>query len=190
MEITDTDFIEVQKQLDQLPLGLTKFEFENFFLESHPTPARQLTAVMLEIENVYAQITRLKKDLSQGVAHYTNVPHKPIEYHRQLAILTQKYTLLTTWYNKINSQMRTAILKEYESQEEDYWANYLGRQAALELLSLGRVSKETMDKMSSLPVNAFEDTVRICTRYASLIKNTTQIVEDSMSSDVTGLPTS
>lgn len=174
---------EITDALDGLPLGFSSYEFENFYLESYPTSARQLVAVMQEIERLHAEQLKLKTKLDE-----TTCEGDRMLLSRQLKTIKVKYDQLVFWYNEIDPDLRTAIMNSLDVQEPDYWANYLGRQAAIELLTLGRTSREVMDKMAQLPVEAFEESVRICVRYANLIKETTASVEQSMGVSVSGVP--
>lgn len=154
---------EITTELDKLPTSRTQYEFENFHVESYPTQARQLIAVMKEIE-------RLRLELFQ---------HSDSQ-HRSYTELKTELNQALEWYNAIPADTRRVILDNFENQEGQYWAKYLGREAAIEMITIGRTSKETMDKMASLPVSDFEEAVKICVRYASLIKDTTSSVETSL----------
>jgi hypothetical protein len=65
----------------------------------------------------------------------------------------------------------------WEHVEKDYWINLLGKQAAIELLTLGRTSLETMNKMVRLPEDGYVKATQICVRLANTIKTTTQDAE-------------
>jgi hypothetical protein len=172
------DITEIIKILNSIPTGRSDYEFEHFFLEAYPTPARQIVAVMKEIEQLRAQIDKLEG--SYDDSH--------IDTRRTITELNQKYQQAVAWYSDIDPDMRNAIISEYSDQESEYWSNYLGRQAALELMTIGRTTKDTMDKMTCLPVDAFEDAARICIRYAALIKNTTAEVEETLGVNTNGVP--
>ena len=88
----------------------------------------------------------------------------------------------------ISANERDALIKNYEDQEPSYWATKLGKQAALEVLSLSRTSTNTMEMMSNLPMDEFEESVRVCTKYTTLITQSIESVERSMSSITAGLP--
>lgn len=170
---------EISKMLDELPLGNTEYEFENFHLESVPTTSRQLVSIMLEIEELYSEKLRLENELHGKNSRQSTKNWETIRIHRSLKIVEQKLAQRYDWYQRLEPTMRKSALAEYERQEHDYWANYLGRQAALEILTIGRTSKDTMEKMASLPVESFEDAVSICVRFANLVKDTTAVVESS-----------
>lgn len=174
---------EISSALDSLQLGRSPYEFDNFFLEAYPTSARQLVAVMQEIETLHAEQLMIKEKLDACES-----AGERMILERKQKVARNKYSQLVSWYDEIDPDMRTAILDSFDLQEPEYWANHLGRQAALELLSTGRTSKPTMDQMSCLPVDAFEEAVRICVRYANLIRETTATVEQSMGASVSGVP--
>lgn len=170
---------EISEILDDLPLGNTEYEFENFCLETIPTTSRQLVSVMMEIEDLYAEKQRLEGEISAKTPKQSIKEWDRIKINRQLKIVEQKLDQRYSWYQKMEPVVRKATLADYERQEHDYWANYLGRQAALEILTTGRTSKPTMEKMASLPIESFEDAVSICVRFANLVKDTTAVVESS-----------
>lgn len=179
---------EISKILDGLPLGGTNYEFENFSLETIPTTARQLVSVLKDIEDLHIEKLKLEHSLSnKNFISAAEEWEKP-RIKRSIAIIEHKLEQRYKWYQQIDPAIRDAILGEYEQQEHDYWANYLGKQAAIEILTIGRTSKETMEKMASLPVEAFEDAVSICVRFATLVKETTATVESNTSYTPPGLP--
>jgi len=167
---------EISKHLDQINTGQSDFEFENFFIETFPTRARQLVAVMLEIEDLHSQITAAELSGNTQITV------------RKLTQLKQKLNRLYNWYESIPAKERTEILKNYENEESAYWTNVLGRQAAIEVLTDQKTSAETMNNMSNLPVDEFEEAVRICSKYTALIQDTTESVENSLANNITGIP--
>lgn len=173
--------------LDTISVDQSEYEFENFFLDTFPTSSRQLIAVMLEIENLYSQQLTI-----QATIEVCEEPGEIIRLSRSMQKVRKKYDQLVAWFQSIDPSEVLRIANEFDSQESDYWANHLGRAAAIELLTLGKTSKDTMDKMASLPVDAFEASVKICVRYADLIKQTTEGAEKSLGliqgQDPQGLP--
>lgn len=145
------------KLLNTVSTNQSNYEFTHFFLEKYPTPARQLVAVIEQVEN-------LKKQL-------------PINSDKKITI-QREIDMLTTWLNSVDNKQE--ILDNYENEESEYWAHVLGREAAIEIISIGKTSKETMTKMSLLPVEDFEESVRVCVRFATLIRETTNRVEKEL----------
>lgn len=68
----------------------------------------------------------------------------------------------------------------WEQVEREYWVNTLGKQAAIELITLGRTSQETMSKMVRLPEDLYIKVTQICVRLANTIKETTVRAEQEI----------
>jgi hypothetical protein len=175
---------EVSKLLNSIPTTQSGYEIENFFVDSYPTPARQLVATLCRIESLHAE----QLDIKAKLADPTTTPGQSLLLTRAMNDNKLVLERMSAWYETSTLKDKKKILENYDNEEKEYWSEYLGRQAALELLALGRTTKETLDKMSMLPVNEFEDCVRICVRYSNLIKDTTDSVESSMSVITAGLP--
>jgi hypothetical protein len=176
------DISEISKALNGLQFKQSDFEFENFFIEATQTHSRQLVAVMVEIERLHAEqmilSEKIKSTDSKGTAVLLN---------RELNNVKNQYDRLVEWYDNLSPADRKSMIANFENEEPAYWANYLGRQAALEILTVGRTVKQTMDMMSNLPVDEFEEAVRICARFANLIKDTTTEVESGMGININGV---
>lgn len=175
---------EISSLLDSIKVRQTNFEFEFFNIETSPTSARQLVSAMSEIEELTARSMMMKDQITA-----TTNPGQLIMLKRELRTTEQKLAQMTAWYEGIDPNMREEILGCFELEEPEYWANRIGRQAAIELLTIGKTTPETMDKMSALPEETFENAVRICVRYASMIKEVTAKVETSLGVEVTNVPT-
>lgn len=184
------DINEITSLLDNLPIGRSSYEFQNFFLESHLTPARQMVEVMKEMEFLHARINELERIINpmERFGMENAGEHDNVHVRRELQISRQKYQQLEEWYNSISADDRATLLSRYEQEEPTYWTNHLGRRAAIELLTTGRSSDETLDMMSLMPQEDFEQTVRICTRYARLIQDITTVAESSITNRTSGMP--
>jgi len=178
------NILEISQALNNIYISQSNYEFENFFLETYPTKSRQLVAVMVEIEKLYSQHFSLTESLNSGLvdsAHTTML-------QREIHSIKQKLDRLHNWYQAVPADERSAILANYEAEEPIYWANVLGRAAALEVLSTQHASKDTMDAISNLPLDDFEEAIRICNKYSLLLRNTVEDVENNMVTTVTGVP--
>jgi len=175
---------EITEALDNFAtVEQSNFEFENFFLDNYPTKARQLIAVMLDMEKTHAELLDLKNELA-----IADKPGVKILLHRAVDSTDKKLSRLYEWYSAIPSQDRTSILENFENEEPEYWSHVLGRKTALEILSNQRTSNATMDAMTKLPVDDFEEAVRVCIKYTALIRHTSESVENSMEMSVLGNP--
>jgi hypothetical protein len=77
------------------------------------------------------------------------------------------------------SKVETA-LKNWQSVEQEYWVNYLGKIAAIEILTFGKPSLETMDKMVKLPEDAYVVATQVCVRLANAIREATVKAEEAV----------
>lgn len=167
---------QIRKNLENISTGHSKFEFEAFVLEAYPTPARQLVAVMKRIEEIYSTIE------SMSTLSTLENDHN----YRTLTELQNELKILSDWYNERPN--KEEILKRFDAEEPEYWAYVLGRMAAIEVLSLGKTSKETMNKMSHLPEKQYETAVQTCVRYTTLISSITENVEQLMLGSLNNVP--
>ena len=70
-----------------------------------------------------------------------------------------------------------SALTNWEFVEKEYWANTLGKQAAIEILTLGKPSFETMNKMVKLPEELYIKSTQTCVRLANAIQSATERAE-------------
>jgi len=76
-------------------------------------------------------------------------------------------------------QLESAITN-WEFVEKEYWSNFLGKQAAVEILTLGKPSFETMNKMVKLPEDLYIKSTQTCVRLANAIKSATERAEEEL----------
>jgi hypothetical protein len=182
------DIKRVSEILDSISIEKSNFEFENFYLESSLTPARQVVTALQDFENLTAKQLELEAKLSTEKVFSAPSPWEKMLLSRQLKIVEKQLEKIAKWLNSIDTNTLDSLSAAYEIEEDLYWTNYLGRQSAIEIMTIGRVSKETMHQMALLPVDTFKECVNICIRYANLIKDTTGEVEASMGIRVDEVP--
>ena len=74
----------------------------------------------------------------------------------------------------------TNAVTDWQSTEQDYWVNFLGKQAAIELLTFGRPTVDTMSKMVKLPEELYIKATQICVKLANAIKSATASAEEAI----------
>ena len=77
-----------------------------------------------------------------------------------------------------NEEQLTAAVSNWQLVEKDYWTEHLGKIAAIEILTYGKVSYETMLKMAQLPEELYIKSTQICVKLANTIKTATQDAEE------------
>jgi hypothetical protein len=91
-------------------------------------------------------------------------------------LLSEK-EILTKFLDSQDPTALTNSIEHWEDAEKDYWVNSLGKQAAIEILTAGKPSVETMTKMVKLPEELYIKSTQICVRLANAIKAATTAAE-------------
>jgi hypothetical protein len=91
-------------------------------------------------------------------------------------LLAEKEKLQAFLEGEDQKQLESAITN-WEFVEKEYWSNFLGKQAAVEILTLGKPSYETMNKMVKLPEDLYIKSTQTCVRLANAIKSATERAE-------------
>lgn len=71
-------------------------------------------------------------------------------------------------------------VENWEQVEADYWADTLGKIAAIEILTYGKTSYDTMLKMVKLPEDLYIKATQVCVKLANKIKDTTMAAEQQI----------
>jgi hypothetical protein len=119
-------------------------------------------------------------------------PH-PLAQYRQI---THDLSLAKRWFrgNKKNVKVLTKVLAEWNQRntlseltnadsERMYWIDRLAKRSAVELLSTGKVSADTMFKMACMTTEDFSECVKRATILADRLNKTTQGAEQSVNLD-------
>lgn len=94
-------------------------------------------------------------------------------------LLDEKQQLETLLSNEDQSKIEVS-LKNWQQVEQEYWVNHLGKIAAIEVLTIGKPSLETMNKLVKLPEDAYITATQICVRLANAIKGATVRAEEAI----------
>lgn len=75
--------------------------------------------------------------------------------------------------NILDGESLEKVLARAENDDKQHWITFLGRKAAADLLTLGKVQPETMLEMSALPKDDFREVVKIATSTARSLNDIT-----------------
>jgi hypothetical protein len=87
---------------------------------------------------------------------------------------------LKTWLEGFDADTLVNVVNNWEDKESSYWVDTLGKQAAIELIANGKISKEIMEKMAMLPELDYIKATQLCVRLANAIKAATVSAEESI----------
>jgi hypothetical protein len=160
---TQNEKDEVLEQLFALcPFNLTsEFEKENFEKQSGVATARYIISVINRIRKIDSDLEQEQRTFEQN------------------CLVEERESLV----NFIKSQPQneiSSILSNWQITEEEYWIDHLGKIAAIELLTIGKPSMETMTKMVKLPDDAYIKATQICVKLANAIKEATVMAEQEV----------
>lgn len=155
-----TDDNKLQSLFDICPYStMSSFEQEHFINSVDYSKPRKF----IEIIN---RIRKIDSDL--------------IDEHRlyEKNLLNEEKKKLIEFLNSKNYDEVVDTIKNWELTERDYWVDYLGKTAALEILSQGRISLETMTLMVRLPEDLYIKSTQICVKLANNIRQATVHAEE------------
>lgn len=139
----------------------SEFELTNFSVSSGVSYPRFIIDVINRIRKINSELETEKRTFESNVL---------LEEKQQLEDLLSKQD---------SNKMETS-LKNWQSVEQEYWVNYLGKVAAMEILTIGKPSIETMDKMVKLPEDAYVTATQVCVRLANAIREATVKAEEAV----------
>ena len=134
----------------------TKFEYITFTLASYPTIASKYRKICEDL--------KLQSSLSYFGRDKTHIK------------------LLTDLKTEYESSYNIEELVMTEDKEIEYWIKKLAKDGAVELVSQGKVTPETMGKISSLPRKQFEECVAEVTKIASYLNHVSKEAEKTVTS--------
>lgn len=155
---------------------LSEFERENFQAKSGGSYVRYI----IEVVN---RVRKIDSDLLNETRQFETKCLQEEKKRLELFLLEQ------------NQPELHAKVSNWEMMEREHWAEHLGKIAAIELLTYGKPSVDTMTKMVKLPEELYVKATQICVALANKIKQATMQaeveigVEEQEEDAGTGLPT-
>jgi hypothetical protein len=133
---------------------MTKFEYSTFVLGRYPTAASKYRKVNEDLAAESNKMFGKDKVL--------------------VSILKNIKTEFESMYEKDELSI------DDDLQEKEYWIKKLAKQGAVELLSQGKVSSETMFKVSCLDNNSFEECIKETTKLSTHLNHVVQQAEKTV----------
>lgn len=164
--------MDVKKLLASVPIGRSQYEFDNFVTGAANSEARYVRQLLLE-----------KEQLEENIANADAGSRWQDQCQKELA---QVDAVLNSW----TEEQIVSTLNNLEAEEGQYWAAHLGKIAAIESLTNGHTSPQTLDRLALLPIEDFKNSVIITNRIMEYIRSTTaRIEQEAFGSEAEGLGT-
>jgi hypothetical protein len=138
-----------------------EFEQESFASPSAPGYARYV----IDLINRFRKIE-------------SDLDHEPKSFERS-QLIEEKDKILSILRKQDPEKLKNAV-NNWQQFEAEYWADTLGKIAAIEILSHGKATYETMMKMAKLPEDLYIKATQICVKLANTIKDATVKAEEEI----------
>jgi len=176
----------------QFATGQTDYQNENFVMNSHVTKYRQVRQALLEIENRYhglrkirldvkrddIKIEKLKRDLETCnddlEAELIKVDIEDFESDQEIRKrkLNRQEQEIDVFVRRVQQEVENEedIQRYFDQDPEEerkYWIARMGKQAAMDILSFGRIGN--LDSISMLPEEEQLQVLSIGFQYSNLL---------------------
>jgi len=191
MPLSKEEVIEVAEKWCS---GMSPEQINFFVMKSHVTKDRQIKQALLEVEQRYhnlqklivqnkrtlLQIKKLKSELEKCEDEFEReallIDLEDLEidnetYQRKKKALDKEFDTFVKYLQDL--ELPKEKLEEHltydEEQERKYWIARLGKQAALDLLTSGRIGIGNMDSIAMLSEEDQLSTIQVAVQYSGLL---------------------
>ena len=189
----DFDVLSASMRFDS---GMTEYECEHFVADPQLTPWRKVRQALMELETRYHAYMENRNSLRKAEILRKrlnrDMPLLPDELDRELmqidmekndydigiwkrklrqSELELKYFLeiVDKYVDEENGYPLEYFLTEHEHEEKMYWIARMGKQAAMDIISYGRIGSGNMTSIMDMPEEDQVETLGIAVKYSGMI---------------------
>jgi|TARA_B100000073_G_scaffold146452_1_gene120537 hypothetical protein len=174
--------------------GMSEYQCQHFVADSQITPWRKTRQALLELETRYHAYVEIKHSLKKAKVQkkilLREYEEETDELQREILdidISKNDYDI-TIWKRKYaqaqkEMQIFLDIVKQNiknedeidyfttfnENEERAYWVARLGKQAAMDIISYGRIGSGNMESISMMPEEDQVQTLKIAVRFSQMV---------------------
>lgn len=165
--------------LKEVQKGMSDFQIKNFVINSQLTPLKQLHQAALEAEIREENIrkgefektkTELKIKIFEERLSLEENPLLKAEIELEIHLLKEKLIMLAREQDRMSYELKSfyevitffnenydigEMIEMKDTLEVDYWVKRLSKQAALDVVSTGRISNGNLSAMMDMPDEIF-----------------------------------
>jgi hypothetical protein len=174
--------------------GQTDYQNENFVMNSHVTKYRQVRQALLEIENRYHGIRKIKLDVRRDEikikalqrdlekcddeleAELIQIDIEDLQSDNEIRKrkLTRQEQEIDVFVRRVQEEVKDEedIQRYFDQDPEEerkYWIARMGKQSAMDILSFGRISTGNLDSIAMLPEEEQLQILSIGFQYSNLL---------------------
>lgn len=186
--------------------SMSDFQSRYFVVNSQVTNYRRVRQALLEIETRIAALKQIERsskrtEIERKIKQrdYDNesddltkeliaVDIEQLDY--DLSQYDKKYRVAKEELNKFADIVKDVVpdiqtlesFKDHnELEERKYWITRMGKQAAMDLMTIGRISQGNMDSISMMPIDDQKQTVKAAMKYNAVMgKNLQQLEQEAV----------
>ena len=189
----DFDVLSASMRFDS---GMTRYQCEHFVADTQLTPWRKVRQALMELETRYHAYMENRNSLRKAEILRKrlnrDMPLLPDELDRELmqidmekndydigiwkrklrqSELELKYFLeiVDKYVDEENGYPLEYFLTEHEHEEKMYWIARMGKQAAMDIISYGRIGSGNMTSIMDMPEEDQVETLGIAVKYSGMI---------------------
>jgi hypothetical protein len=190
MALTEQD---LHQFLDENNSSMSDYQIDHFVLRSQVTNYRQIKQALLELEGRkdgirQTDVNLRRKKITQEKIQYDienstdqfekkfleielEEVTKDIEFiERRLKVQKREHDFFAgKIYSKFNSKEELEQFCDNPEEEHKYWIARMGKQAAIDMISLGRISVGNMDSIAMMSEEDQVQTLKVAIQYSGLM---------------------
>lgn len=184
--------------------SMSDFQSRYFVVHSHVTDYRRVKQAILEIETRVAALKQMQRNIKKNqilirlkqeeIDQESNPLKKELlsvdidQWEYDNSVYEKKLRICQEELDKFCEIVKAIVpdktaLESYkghdDEKEREYWITRMGKQAAMDLMAMGRIGQGNLDSIAMMPVEDQERTVKLALGYtANLNKAIGYIDED------------
>jgi hypothetical protein len=167
--------VDIREILKTVSTRQSQWEFDNFIIESFG----------IHKPRAILSLLNRRRELQDALDDMNLASHTNRTDQQEMLIECGR---IDAWLNQhAEDEIRTELAK-LEEGEAAFWAEDLGRQCAVDLLTQGRASKEVMSRAVLLPEAQYRKFAETCGTIMHVIDTVTREVEEDQGYHVNSLP--
>lgn len=195
----------IEKIARQWASGMSPEQLNMFVINSHVTKDRQIKQALLECENRFHNLEKLRIERKKHRVKYKQIQKQleitTDEYERELFLLDLEdmdldFNVFKRREDTIEKELNTFIEHieslditeeelenklEYDPIEEKrYWIARMGKQASLDIITSGRIGAGNLDSIAMMSEEDQLSIFKISIQYASLMKVSLSKIENEL----------
>ena len=177
--------------------SMSDFQSRYFVVNSHVTDYRRVKQAVLEIEKrndiliklkieeIAAEPNPLKQELL--LIDLDQYQYDNSVYEKKLRICEEELDMFCNLIKELVPDKES--LENYkghnEEKEREYWILRMGKQAALDMLALGRIGQGNLDSISMMPIEDQQEVIRLGLSYTNSLNKAIGYMDEDVKLELT-----